>query len=99
MPFMYILECDNGTYYTGSTINLDCRMAEHASGNGANYTRKHKPIRLAYLEEYLRIEDAFLREKQIQPWSQKKKLALMSGDIEKIHELAMCRNLSHHFLK
>ena len=82
--YMYILLCADGSYYTGSTTNLDIRIAQHLSGVGSNYTRKHKPIKLLYTEEYNRIEDAFLREKQIQGWSRRKKEALIRGEFDKL---------------
>lgn len=78
--YMYILLCADGSYYTGSTTNLDIRIAQHLSGEGSNYTRKHKAIKLLYAEEYDRIEDAFFREKQVQGWSRRKKEALMRGE-------------------
>ncbi len=70
--YTYILECADGSYYTGSTTNLELRMAQHQSGEGANHTRKHLPVKLLYCEEYDRIDEAFYREKQIQGWSRKK---------------------------
>lgn len=75
--FVYILECSNGTYYTGSTINLERRLKEHETGVGAVYTRKYLPVKLVYFEKFDRIDQAFYREKQIQGWGQKKKKALI----------------------
>ena len=80
MPYMYILECSDKTYYTGSTWHLEQRIEEHNSGMGANYTSKRLPVKLAYFEEYSRIEDAFKREKQVQNWSHNKKEALIKGN-------------------
>ena len=82
MPFMYILECGDGTYYTGSTPDVEKRLEEHDAGFGANYTAKRLPVKLVYTERFLMIKDAFEREKQIQKWSQAKKKALIAGDIE-----------------
>lgn len=93
--YMYILECSNGVYYTGSTKNLDLRLHEHQSGVGANFTKKHLPVKLVYYEEFQRIDDAFYREKQIQGWSRKKKEALIRGFVDKLHDLAECKNDSH----
>ncbi|MBX7152409.1 GIY-YIG nuclease family protein [bacterium] len=73
MPYMYILECVDGTYYTGSTIDLNKRIWEHNNRLGANYTKQRLPVKLVYSEEFQRIDDAFYREKQIQGWSHKKK--------------------------
>ncbi len=95
MPYMYILECSDGSYYTGRTWDLERRLWEHQNGLGAKHTVKHLPIKLVYCEECERIEDAYAREKQIQGWSRKKKQALMAGDTNQIHLLAECRNESH----
>jgi putative endonuclease len=92
---MYILECADGSYYTGSTWNLEKRLWEHQSGLGANYTAKHLPVKLVYCEEGDSIEAAYRREKQIQGWSRKKKQALIAGDTNALHRLAQCRNDSH----
>ena len=97
--YMYILLCSNGTFYTGSTKNLEKRVATHQSGEGANYTKKHLPVELIYYEIFDRIDYAFNREKQVQNWSRKKKIALMSGRIELLHPLAECMNLSHYKAK
>jgi len=71
--FTYILECADGSYYTGSTVNLELRLKQHNAGEGANHTRKRLPVKLLYYEEYARIDQAFYREKQIQGWSREKK--------------------------
>ena len=88
MPYMYILECCDGSYYTGSTWDLAQRLNKHQSGEGANFTSKRLPVKLAYYEQFERIEDAFNREKQIQGWSHKKKKALVEANIEKLKELS-----------
>lgn len=93
--YMYILLCSNGLYYTGSTIDLDRRLAEHQNGEGANFTRKHLPVELLYYEEFDRIDDAFYREKQVQGWSRKKKEALIHGEFNKLHKLSECTNKTH----
>ncbi|RLK52192.1 GIY-YIG nuclease family protein [Microbacterium telephonicum] len=77
MPHMYILECADGSFYVGSTRNLDKRLWEHESGLGAAYTRHRRPVRLVYCEEFTRVDDAFAREKQVQGWSRAKGIALI----------------------
>jgi putative endonuclease len=67
--YMYILQCADGSYYTGSTKDLEKRLSEHDNLLGANYTRKKHPVRLVYYEAYTRIDEAFYREKQVQGWS------------------------------
>ena len=77
--FMYILLCADGSYYTGSTTDLERRLEQHQNGEGANHTKKRLPVSLLYYEEYSRIDEAFYREKQVQGWSRKKKEALIEG--------------------
>jgi putative endonuclease len=84
MPFTYIIECRNKSFYIGSTRNLEKRIWEHEQGLGAKFTAKKLPMKLVYCEEYERIDDAFYREKQIQGWSRKKKMALIDRDFEKV---------------
>jgi len=86
--YMYILECATGHYYTGSTKNLERRLLEHQNGEGANFTKKHLPVRLVYFEEFQRIDHAFYREKQVQGWSRKKKEALINGCFDRLPQLA-----------
>jgi len=93
--YTYILECSDGSYYTGSTKDLERRLAEHQAGEGANHTKKHLPVKLLYYEEFTRIDEAFFREKQIQGWSRKKKEALMKGNIKKLSNESQCKNETH----
>ncbi|WP_150306922.1 GIY-YIG nuclease family protein [Planctomonas psychrotolerans] len=79
MPHVYILELFNGVYYTGSTIDLDVRLAQHAAGEGANFTRKYLPFTLVFCKEVDSVATAFAWEKQIQGWSRVKKRALIEG--------------------
>ncbi|MFA5818142.1 MAG: GIY-YIG nuclease family protein [Bacteroidales bacterium] len=85
---MYILLCSNGQYYTGSTNDLEKRLAQHKNCEGANFTKKHLPVELVYYEEFQRVDEAFYREKQVQGWSRKKKEALINGEYEKLPDLA-----------
>ena len=86
--YMYILECSDGSFYTGSTKDLELRLQQHNNGEGANHTRKRLPVRLVYYEEFNRIDEAFYREKQVQGWSRKKKEALMEGAFDRLRHLA-----------
>ena len=87
--WMYILECADGTYYVGSTIDLQLRLKQHQSGEGANHTKKRLPVKLVYYEEYQRIDEAFYREKQVQGWRRSKKEALIHGKPELLPKLAI----------
>ncbi|WP_307608530.1 GIY-YIG nuclease family protein [Pseudarthrobacter sp. W1I19] len=80
MPFAYMLQCADGSYYVGSTKNLDVRLAQHQIGDGAAYTRRRRPVKLVWFEEFSRVDQAFAREKQVQGWSRAKREALITGD-------------------
>ena len=86
--YMYILQCSDNTYYVGSTKNLTLRIEEHNHGEGAEYTKHRLPVKLVYYEECFNIKDAFLREKQVQGWSRKKREALIKGEYNKLPELS-----------
>lgn len=91
--YVYILLCSDGSYYTGSTNNLELRLQQHFSGEGSNYTQKHRPIKLLYFEEFSEMSEAFYREKQIQGWSRKKKEALIKEKFEKLPDLSKNKNV------
>ena len=94
--FVYILECSDGSFYTGSTKDLDRRYMEYNDGKGAKHTKSRLPVKLVYVEEYLKIGDAFRREKQIQGWSRVKKEALINGEFGQLSGLSECKNDSHY---
>jgi predicted GIY-YIG superfamily endonuclease len=94
--FMYILRCSDDSYYTGSTKNLELRLAQHQRGNGANHTKKNLPVQLVYFEEFDRIDSAFYREKQVKGWTRKKKEALINSKYVRLNELAKCQNETHY---
>jgi putative endonuclease len=93
--WVYILQCSDNSYYTGSTNNLEIRLTQHQNGEGANYTKKRLPVKLIFSQEYERVDEAFYTEKQIQGWSRKKKEALIEGNYEMLPDLAVCLNESH----
>lgn len=88
MAWMYILECSDGSYYVGSTKDLVFRLSEHQAGKGAKYTSRRLPVKLVYSEEYERVADAYVREKQVQNWSRAKREALINGNQEMLPQLA-----------
>lgn len=88
MAYMYILRCSDGSYYTGSTRNLETRLWLHQQGLGAEYTKHRLPVVLAYAYEFERVTDAFAMEKRVQGWSRKKREALISGDYDALPKLA-----------
>ena len=82
--YMYILECADKSYYTGSTKNIALRILQHQNGEGATHTKNRLPVKLVYVEEFDRIDEAFYREKQVQRWSRRKKESLISRQYEKL---------------
>ena len=87
--YTYILECANGQYYVGSTIDLERRVMEHQAGLGGCFTRRHLPVRLVYYEKYSSVEQAFARERQLHGWSRAKKEALIKGEVERLPGLSV----------
>ncbi|MEC9247944.1 MAG: GIY-YIG nuclease family protein [Pseudomonadota bacterium] len=62
---VYILECSDGSYYTGITKNLSRRITQHQTGVGAKYTKGRTPIKLIYQEAYKDRSKATKREMEI----------------------------------
>ncbi len=75
--WVYILECSNKTYYTGSTNNLEKRIELHNSGRGAKYTRDRRPVELVWSKEYKYFKKAFLEEKRIKGLTREQKERLI----------------------
>jgi putative endonuclease len=88
MPHIYILRCSDGSYYVGSTWHLDARVEQHASGHGAEYTKRRLPVELVFNQEYDRVDEAFAMEKRIQNWSRAKREALISGELHRLPGLS-----------
>lgn len=90
MPWTYIVECADGSFYVGSTWELERRVSEHNLGLGAAYTRpsRRRPVRLVWAREFGRIEDAYRFEKQLQGWSRAKWIALIEGRLADLPDLA-----------
>jgi len=90
MAYVYILECADGSYYVGSTVDLERRVAQHNDGVGATYTRarRRRPVRLAWAGEFQRIDEAFRFEKQVQGWSRAKRTALIEDRLDLLPDLA-----------
>jgi len=74
--FCYILECSDGTFYTGWTTDPERRVAQHNRGIGARYTKTRRPVRLVYLEEQPDKISALKRERAIKALPRKKKMEL-----------------------
>jgi putative endonuclease len=87
--FVYIVECKDGSYYTGITNNIEHRLWQHNTGIDKDcYTDPRRPVELKYLQHFQQVEEAIKWEKQLKGWSRKKKQALFREDWEEIKRLA-----------
>ena len=82
MWYLYILQCGDGSLYTGITTDVEKRLEAHRSGKGAKYTRGRAPLELKYREECGTHSDALKRELEVKRLSREEKLALISGKTE-----------------
>lgn len=82
--YCYMVECQDGSFYTGWTIDPVRREKQHNTGRGAKYTRLHRPVRLVYIEEQADRSTAMKRELAIKKLSheQKRKLVTNSSLVE-----------------
>ncbi len=87
--FVYILKCNDKSYYTGITNNLEKRIVEHNFGYDKNsYTYNRRPVEIVYSEYFTDATTAIQREKQIKGWSRAKKEALIAGNFDEIVRLS-----------
>lgn len=82
---VYILECNDGSLYTGITNNLDARLAAHENGSGAKYTRGRGPFIVKYTEAFETRSEASKREMVIKSFSRVDKQALFSNASDCCH--------------
>jgi putative endonuclease len=78
-PYCYILQCADGSFYTGWTNDLPRRVRQHRSGNGGRYTRSRCPLTLAYFERQEDASAARKREAEIKKLPRAKKAELIAG--------------------
>lgn len=80
MNYTYILECSDGSLYTGWTNDIDKRLESHNSGKGGKYTRARLPVKLVHLESFDTKEEAMRREWEIKHrMTRDEKLKLISN--------------------
>jgi putative endonuclease len=86
---VYILECSDGSYYTGSTDDVNKRLWQYVQGiEPSSYTYSRRPVKLVWTsEETKHYYDALRWERQIKGWSRVKKQALIRGEFDAIHEI------------
>lgn len=87
--FVYILQCNDDSYYTGVTNNLDRRVMDPNSGEDTNaYVYSRRPVKLLWSASFTNPETAIEKEKQIKGWSRKKKEALIRGEYQLLPDLS-----------
>ena len=80
MWHVYLLLCNQKTFYVGITDNPKKRLSEHRSGQSL-FTKKFSDIKFVYCEHYINKHEAVLREKQLKGWSRAKKQMLVDGKL------------------
>jgi predicted GIY-YIG superfamily endonuclease len=83
-----MLRCIDGTFYVGVTNDVERRFAEHCAGEIPGYTCTRRPLRLAYVGEFDRPDDAIAFEKRLKGWTHKKKRAFAERDWPLLKRLA-----------
>mgnify|MGYP001581262957 FL=1 len=79
MYFVYLIQCQDGSIYTGITTDLERRFKEHKGKAGGHYTRAHKVEKILYTEKYPTRSEALKRESQIKKLRREKKLKLIKS--------------------
>ena len=89
--WLYILECADGSYYTGTYRGHDIqtRVSEHNLAIYPKaYTAKRRPVKCVWAETYINADDAIAMERLVKGWSRRKKEAMIKGDWERLAELS-----------
>jgi putative endonuclease len=79
--YVYILQCSDGTMYTGSTNDIDARVGKHNEGKGAKYTKSRRPVKLVYYEQHPSKSRAMKRECAIKQLRRDEKIKLIPPPI------------------
>lgn len=93
--WVYVLECADKKYYTGSTTDLERRLHEHQTKKYKGYTSYRLPVKLVYSQKFSSYHEAFQFERKIKNWSHAKKEALINNNFSELHKLAECKNETH----
>jgi putative endonuclease len=93
MAWVYILECADGSLYTGFTAHGEARLVEHHLGILCDYPRVRRPVRLVFSQETSKTHEAFVLEQQVKGWRRAKKLALIRGEFDLLPGLSRSGSL------
>jgi len=87
--FVYILLCNDNSYYTGITNNIESRLYDHQNGSDPKaYTFKRRPVKMVFYEMFYDVNQAIAFEKQVKGWRRAKKEAIINGDWHLLPELS-----------
>ena len=86
--WVYLLRCNDASYYAGHTDNLEARLWQHEQGLGSAWTRRKLPVELVWCETAPTRYEAIAFERRIKGWSRSKKEALIDGDWNRINLLS-----------
>jgi len=78
--YVYIVQCSDGSFYTGYTTDVQRRVAEHNDGEGAKYTRGRRPVTLVHVESFDDRSSAMQREYAIKQWGRSRKERLVESE-------------------
>lgn len=87
--YMYVVECRDGSYYTGYTTDVKKRIAVHNSGKGAKYTRARLPVKLIYVQGFDSKEEAMSAEALLKRKKRAQKERFLSENQEKIYSVIL----------
>lgn len=91
--WVYMVRCNDGSFYIGMTGDIELRIAQHNAGEFPScFTFARRPVELVYSADFRDANDAIRWEKQIKKWSRAKKAALACGDFEELRRLARGRS-------
>ena len=79
--YVYILRCGDGSLYIGTARDIATRLAQHAAGKGAKYTRSRGPLELVFQEGPMTVSRALRREHQLKRLTRPQKLAFVAGEL------------------
>ena len=86
--WVYMLRCNDGSYYVGHTDSLEQRIAQHKAGQGCDWTRRRLPVVMVWADHTSSREEALAFERRIKGWTRAKKESLIAGDWKEIGRLA-----------
>ena len=92
MWWVYTLECDDGSYYVGTTDDCKRRHKEHQIGAGARHAKLRGAGNVVFRELFTKKTLAIKREQQLKRWSRNKKRALIEGNIRQLQQLSISRD-------